>query len=471
LNRDTPSWRIIKIWEGDAPFMVFQMSVFPSAYKKLFLSIDAQQKQAGVRLDIEKPQGLKPQGALVNMMRKHCRAARVSGIFKDHDGSLWMPLFHGSSAERDGADFYLLLSMDAPPEIRFMTGDATVLMRRSSAGTFTKRRRLKELTPTLKNWPPDFLAMQDLTKILLPGLAPGKSESTGELAENHSTALEASTSSDLLPAYQRSARDKVARRLKTLKKAVEKTRSGLASQAAINTAQQEAALLKSYMHLATEGADALTLEPAQTGSVALSISLNPERTLGQNLEDKYIAIKKLKKNLAVGSLRLSASEAELQDLEETLKRLRSAALSQPATDELLARAKLSVQISTTPKKDKVPQAKPYKIYMLGTPPTITCFVGKGSHENDELTKAAKANDIWLHAAGVTGSHVIIPAKSLRSGAGNIVSLWCETEFRTRDVSRAKQGISTDQALSAEILPRFARQDTSRGGLGPPPLWW
>jgi TrmH RNA methyltransferase len=40
------------------------------------------------------------------------------------------------------------------------------------------------------------------------------------------------------------------------------------------------------------------------------------------------------------------------------------------------------------------------------------------------------------------------------------SLWCETEFRTRDVSRAKRGISTYQALSAEILPRSARQDTS-----------
>src|SRR5690606_22046959 len=36
-------------------------------------------------------------------------------------------------------------------------------------------------------------------------------------------------------------------------------------------------------------------------------------------------------------------------------------------------------------------------------------VGKGARENDELTKAARAQDYWLHAVGVTGSHVIVPA--------------------------------------------------------------
>ena len=28
-----------------------------------------------------------------------------------------------------------------------------------------------------------------------------------------------------------------------------------------------------------------------------------------------------------------------------------------------------------------------------------------------LTKAAKSNDYWLHAAGVSGSHVVIPVKA------------------------------------------------------------
>jgi flagellar motor switch protein FliG len=47
-------------------------------------------------------------------------------------------------------------------------------------------------------------------------------------------------------------------------------------------------------------------------------------------------------------------------------------------------------------------------------------------------------------------------------AAMLSSLWRETPFRTRDVSRVKRGISTYQALNAEIPPRPARQDTSLG---------
>jgi hypothetical protein len=39
----------------------------------------------------------------------------------------------------------------------------------------------------------------------------------------------------------------------------------------------------------------------------------------------------------------------------------------------------------------------------------------------------------------------------------VIGLWRES---AKVVSRAKRGISTYQALSAEIIPRFARQDTS-----------
>lgn len=36
------------------------------------------------------------------------------------------------------------------------------------------------------------------------------------------------------------------------------------------------------------------------------------------------------------------------------------------------------------------------------------LVGKGARENDELTfRVAEPNDIWLHAAGYAGSHVVI----------------------------------------------------------------
>lgn len=36
------------------------------------------------------------------------------------------------------------------------------------------------------------------------------------------------------------------------------------------------------------------------------------------------------------------------------------------------------------------------------------LVGKGARDNDELTfRVAEAHDLWLHAAGYAGSHVVI----------------------------------------------------------------
>lgn len=35
-------------------------------------------------------------------------------------------------------------------------------------------------------------------------------------------------------------------------------------------------------------------------------------------------------------------------------------------------------------------------------------MGKGARDNDELTfRVAEANDLWLHAAGYPGSHVVV----------------------------------------------------------------
>jgi len=40
------------------------------------------------------------------------------------------------------------------------------------------------------------------------------------------------------------------------------------------------------------------------------------------------------------------------------------------------------------------------------------LVGKGARENDELTfQVAQPGDLWLHAAGFAGSHVIIRAEA------------------------------------------------------------
>jgi predicted ribosome quality control (RQC) complex YloA/Tae2 family protein len=36
------------------------------------------------------------------------------------------------------------------------------------------------------------------------------------------------------------------------------------------------------------------------------------------------------------------------------------------------------------------------------------LVGRSAKDNEELLRAARGNDLWLHARGITGSHVVVP---------------------------------------------------------------
>jgi predicted ribosome quality control (RQC) complex YloA/Tae2 family protein len=53
------------------------------------------------------------------------------------------------------------------------------------------------------------------------------------------------------------------------------------------------------------------------------------------------------------------------------------------------------------------QRKPYRTFRsAGGAPIL---VGRGARENDELTlRVARGNDVWLHARGVQGAHVLLP---------------------------------------------------------------
>jgi predicted ribosome quality control (RQC) complex YloA/Tae2 family protein len=50
---------------------------------------------------------------------------------------------------------------------------------------------------------------------------------------------------------------------------------------------------------------------------------------------------------------------------------------------------------------------PYRTFV--SPSGQRILVGRGAKDNDALTfRAARGNDLWLHARGVTGAHVVVP---------------------------------------------------------------
>jgi predicted ribosome quality control (RQC) complex YloA/Tae2 family protein len=50
---------------------------------------------------------------------------------------------------------------------------------------------------------------------------------------------------------------------------------------------------------------------------------------------------------------------------------------------------------------------PYREFVSGEAATV--LVGRGAADNDRLTlRVARPHDLWLHARGVTGAHVVVP---------------------------------------------------------------
>jgi len=130
------------------------------------------------------------------------------------------------------------------------------------------------------------------------------------------------------------------------------------------------------------------------------LELNPRLSAVENAQKLYRRAQKALKRKAEAENRLGALEKEQAELRLEFDNL------DEASDKKLA------QLQKSYLKPKTQKQNP-KIgsHFLG-PHGFNIIVGKNSKENDIITKKiARSRDIWLHAQGYRGSHVIIQAKN------------------------------------------------------------
>lgn len=392
--------RLGKCWDGASPYLVWQASGEDLAghVRRGFLLVDARQQSRGIRLVDEKPVDLKATGSLASLLRKLHPAPAVafSGV-EPQSGALWITL---------GPDTWVQLTNDLPPELRIITGDGTALMRRSNLGTYTKRR--SAITP-----PPMADAM---TPMPLVWPHASSADSTAPAAVD-SPAADATA----LPEYQRSARDRLARRLKTLRKASAKeTSRGASTQ--VTQLEDAARRLTVALHRLQPGTETAELaDPDDPDAPLLTVTLDGTKSPGANLEEIYRELKRQKRTTIVATARAAGADQAIGRLAADLEKIRAAPLSGPEVAALLTCHGLTPPPDTTPDAKATARSKaPPKYARLfnshGPTPDgrlVPILVGKAAADNDELTKRAQGNDWWLHAVGVTGSHVIVPARGLR----------------------------------------------------------
>ena len=153
------------------------------------------------------------------------------------------------------------------------------------------------------------------------------------------------------------------------------------------------------------------IEPAQTilsvdvGEEApLTIALDPRRSPAENAQEYFARYRKGQRAAAEIPPRLAAIERDLEYLAQLALDLQMAG-SQPeiaAIQEALTTAGWRRAPSSS---RTAPPPQPLKVAL---PDGLVALVGRNSRQNEELTFGLAApDDLWLHARGVPGAHVIV----------------------------------------------------------------
>ncbi|MDX9721930.1 MAG: NFACT RNA binding domain-containing protein [Myxococcota bacterium] len=162
--------------------------------------------------------------------------------------------------------------------------------------------------------------------------------------------------------------------------------------------RHNADLLSAHFHQLRRGQSSVTVEDLFSNAEPISIPLDPALGPRENIERYYRRAKKFAAAEAGILERLAQTRSQSQELEAEL------AVVMTATPESL---QLGPKPSPAPKR-RQEQARrlPYREFTSCTGKTI--WVGRSARDNDALSfRHARGNDLWLHASGWRGSHVIL----------------------------------------------------------------
>ncbi|MEP7151462.1 MAG: NFACT family protein [Nitrospira sp.] len=136
----------------------------------------------------------------------------------------------------------------------------------------------------------------------------------------------------------------------------------------------------------------------------LTIPLDPTKAPQANMDAYFAKYRKFGSAQREIAPRLTAIEAEVQQIQTELATIKHGTWRAPTIDAD------STPRSTQPtsrRRAAVDERRgPFRRFVSSDGHQI--FVGRNARENDELTFGlAKSEDLWLHAQGVPGSHVIV----------------------------------------------------------------
>lgn len=180
--------------------------------------------------------------------------------------------------------------------------------------------------------------------------------------------------------------------------------------------RRKAEALAAHLHGLSQGSESVEVTDPRDGN-PLTIELDPALTPAANMDAWFRRARKADKGHQIIAERLAAAREAASSVTEALAEVEEiAAGGEPDLDRLAL-----LQAWRTDHPDLVGEkqrkaagsrygpeepARPFRRYRVDGRWEV--WVGRNNKENDQLThRAAHSRDIWLHAQGVPGSHVIL----------------------------------------------------------------
>lgn len=192
-------------------------------------------------------------------------------------------------------------------------------------------------------------------------------------------------------------------RLERLSRTVKKVEAEAARGEAAEAHRVAGELLKPALQRVPRGAREVALTDYSTGEPReVKIALRPELSAADNLAWHFRQYRRLLAGSQRAGQRLAQLLAEQGQLQQELE-----ALASLPVEALAERASRLPAPVTLAKKGEPPARVPYREFRAAEGARL--WVGKGAAENDFLSfKQARPHDLWLHARGRTGAHVVVP---------------------------------------------------------------
>jgi hypothetical protein len=226
---------------------------------------------------------------------------------------------------------------------------------------------------------------------------------------------EAGTS--VLAAHREAHKRQLGRTLQARIKRLERKRDAILADleraGAAEELRERASLLLAHAHEIPPGASRFEAMAWDDKPRVVRIDLDPRKSPTELAQELFARSKRMKRGLDVAPKRLEAVEAELLELTQLGESL------QEAAPDGLAGALEALGIETTAPQERERKRKragarpPYREFVTADGSVV--LVGRAAADNDRLTlQVARPQDLWLHARGVTGAHVVVPLQKSRA---------------------------------------------------------